>query len=106
MKGENDASVRKIESATRVDPENQQQNHNDKLASPAVSSLPTAVAATDPKKILVEVDSAAEGNYLPLQTREMISDDQDTSMTDDDLDESLDISIGPKRDASSSEDVW
>lgn len=82
------------------------------LRSLAPSSLssqisPDITAAAEPKEIRVEVKPAIEGNNLPLpnDTDVFVSALHD-SATDDDLDESLEISIGPRRNASSSEDDW
>lgn len=76
----------------------------DVLTSPTISPLESAVAP-EPKKIVVKIEAAGEANNIPLQTKDFMGADHD-SVTDDELDESLEISIGPKRDASSSEDVW
>lgn len=72
----------------------------------AVSSLPAMPlpsVATEAKEIVGEIKPAAKN--LPFSTREYVSADHD-SVTDDELDESLEISIGPHRDASSSDDAW
>lgn len=76
----------------------------DVLTSPLISSEESAVDA-EPKKILVEIEPATNASNLPLQREEIVAADHDF-VTDDELEESLEISIGPKHDASSSEDVW
>lgn len=126
-KNENDGKDKETDSATHDEKKIQHQNSNDvsptssvpsslhavSSSPPAVPSSPPAVSlssssanAIEPKKIVVEVEPAAEANYSPLRTQEFAAADDSSSISDAVLDESLDISIGPIRDASSSEDVW
>lgn len=70
----------------------------------AVSSLPAMpMPSVEAKEIDGDVKPAVSN--LPLSIREYVSADHD-SVTDEELDESLEISIGPHRDASSSDDAW
>lgn len=93
--------------APTEDTENRQHINSpniDVLTSPTISSEESAVDP-EPKNILVEIEPATKASNLPLETEEIMATDHD-SVTDDELEESLEISIGPKHDASSSEDVW
>lgn len=96
---ENHINVKESKITSSGNTENEQNINNEQL--------PLAIASTDviePRKIVLEMEPAPAANNLPLKPPEFICAEQD-SVTDDELNESLEISIGPKRDASTSEDI-
>lgn len=99
----NTKEIMKIDS--RDDEQNQSYYSSDATLATSPESSPLSEDIDEPQKISVEIEPAADVNNLPLQTQKFVGTDHD-SVTDDELEESLEISIGPKHDASSSEDVW
>lgn len=102
----NDKEIAKI--ASDDDKKNESTNGKVSIASPTVSSPTSISSAPSPihlesPKVDVEMEPAVEVDNLPLKRFTAVENE---SETDYDLEESLEISIGPKQDISSSEDVW